>query len=69
MEIGGLNVQVDDVMLHNGSTGGDAFEGTDDGGAELKISVSLMVANDNGDLTILPGVMVGSSSMLFIWFP
>lgn len=64
----GLKLHVEEEML-KGSTGGDAFDGTVDGGWALNISVSLIVANDNGERTTLPGVMVGSSSILFIWLP
>lgn len=36
---------------------------------EKIVSGSLIVAKDNGERTTEPGVMLGSSSMLFIWVP
>jgi hypothetical protein len=67
---GGLNVHVELLRLGIDVSGLVACGGGDVLLLDEKIvSVSLMVAKDNGERTTEPGVMLGSSSMLFIWVP
>lgn len=71
MVAGGLNVHVELLKL------GIEMSGFVDccGGGEVLLlkekmaSGSLIVAKDSGERTTDPGVILGSSSMLFIWVP
>lgn len=66
VEEGGLKLHVDELKL-NGcilSPGGGLLLGF-----MLNSSVSLIVAIERGERTTEPGVMLGSSSMDFSWFP
>jgi hypothetical protein len=67
----GLKLQVEEERLRDGIDVLSADDATTLAGGdvlfeELKISVSLIVAKDNGERTTEPGVILGSSSMLFI---
>lgn len=67
----GLKLHVEDDRLREGIGALSAEEATTLAGGEvlleeLKISVSLIVANESGERTTDPGVILGSSSMLFI---
>lgn len=68
---GGLNVHVELLKL---GIEVSRLVGCCGGGEVLLLkekmaSGSLIVAKDNGERTTEPGVMLGSSSMLFIWVP
>lgn len=69
--VGGLNVHVELLKLGIDVSG---LVGCCGGGEVLLLeekmaSGSLIVARESGERTIEPGVMLGSSSMLFIWVP
>lgn len=68
---GGLNVHVELLKLGIDVSG---LVGCCGGGEVLLLeekiaSGSLIAARDSGERTTEPGVMLGSSSMLFIWVP
>lgn len=70
----GLKLHVEEERLRDGIGALSAAEATTLAGGEvlldeLKISVSLMVAKESGERTTDPGVMLGSSSILFICVP
>lgn len=63
---GGLKLQVGELRLSDwilSVTGGLLL------GFILNNSVSLIVASDSGERTTEPGVILGSSSIDFSWFP
>ena len=69
--VGGLNVHVELLKLGIDVSG---LVGCCGCGEVLLLeekmaSGSLIVARESGERTIEPGVMLGSSSMLFIWVP
>lgn len=67
---GGLNVHVELLRLGIDVSGLVVCGGGDVLLLDEKIvSGSLIVAKDSGERTTEPGVMLGSSSMLFIWVP
>lgn len=67
---GGLNVHVELLKLGIDVSGLVVCGGGDVLLLDEKIaSGSLIVAKDSGERTTEPGVMLGSSSMLFIWVP
>lgn len=67
---GGLNVHVELLRLGIDVSGLVVCGGGDVLLLDEKIaSGSLIAAKDNGERTTEPGVMLGSSSMLFIWVP
>lgn len=66
--IGGLKLHVDELRL-NGWTMSAPEPGGLLLGFMLNSSLSLMVAIDNDERTTEPGVILGSSSIDFIWLP
>ena len=74
----GLKLQVEEERLNGGmgimlSRGlvvvGEALPGAEGAPPPVRMWLSLILGRDNGDLTTEPGVMLGSSSILFSGLP
>lgn len=69
VEAGGLKLQVEELRLRGGMGMSPLTEVGEVLPPLLNTSVSLIVARERGERTTEPGVMLGSSSILFICVP